>query len=439
MRDPIAFPVEDVMLLDPRALERLWSPSDSADDARPAVETVGGVAVVRIEGPLFQRANWMFDGYDAIESRFAAALASPAPAVVLLVNSPGGYAAGNFEAARRMREAASAAGKPVVAYVDEMACSAAYALAVVADRIVVPRSGSVGSVGVVATVSNRAKLNASLGVHVHIAASGEQKADLSPEVPFTEAALARLQSRVDGLATQFFEWVGARRSQAPSTVAALQAAVLHGEAAVTAGLADLVGGLDQAFSLAREPAAPRASTTAGKPARGAHMQSILALLGLPETATEHDAASAVAKATDAQRQILALTGAPSFDAALGAIHGYMAEAAKVPALAAQVAEVKAADARRERSAILDAAVSDGRMAPSERASYESGPLAAAPIEFVRASLEARTATAPLVKTAPVAPAGGPPAASLDEETLHIAAAMGLDRAKLAAHLAAEVK
>lgn len=172
------------------------------------------------------------------------------------------------------------------------------------------------------------------------------------------------------------------------------------------------------------------------------MQSILALLGLPETATEHDAATAVAKATDAQRQILALTGAPSFDAAFGTLLGWKAEAGKSAALVAQLAERDAAQAARERAAVLDALVSgpSPRMTPAERAEYDSDPaLAALPLAAIQAMARTRTATAPLVKTAPVAPAGGPPAASLDEETLHIAAAMGLDRAKLAAHLAAEVK
>ena len=460
------------LLLEPRSLDSIlaaggFRPRAEMDDEEspeaPPVPFVrdGDVAVVSIEGPLAQRAwaCWMFsgDGYDAITSRVNAALADPASrAVVLRLDSPGGEVAGCFEAVRSIRAAAKTASKPLVAYCDEMAASAAYALACACDEIVCPDTGILGSVGVIFSVTEQSEALRIAGRSTTVITSGAAKADGHPALPLSKEARARYQAEVDQLADVFAGEVSAARGLSVAQVRGLEARVFLGAAAVNAGLADRVGNVATALeraralaaartpvsSLAREPAAPRASTTAGKPARGAHMQSILALLGLPETATEHDAATSVAKATDAQRQILALTGAPSFDAAFGTLLGWKAEAGKSATLAAQLAERDAAQAARERGALLDS-LSTGAspvMSPAERASYDADPaLAALSVETIRAMAATRTASAPLVKTAPVAPAGGPPAASLDEETLHIAAAMGLDRAKLAAHLAAEVK
>lgn len=464
------------LLLEPRSLDSILAAGgfrpradmdEDGEDSAPEAPPVpfvrdGDVAVVSIEGPLAQRAwaCWMFsgDGYDAITSRVGAALADASTrAVVLRLDSPGGEVAGCFEAVRSIRAAAKTAGKPLVAYCDEMAASAAYALACACDEIVCPDTGILGSIGVIFSVTEQSEALRIAGRSTAVITSGAAKADGHPALPLSKEARARYQVEVDQLADVFAGEVSAARGLTVAQVRGLEARVFLGAAAVNAGLADRVGNVATALeraralaaartpvsSLAREPAAPRASTTAGKtPARGAHMQSILALLGLPETATEHDAATAVAKATDAQRQILALTGAPSFDAAFGTLLGWKAEAGKSAALVAQLAERDAAQAARERAAVLDALVSgpSPRMTPAERAEYDSDPaLAALPLAAIQAMARTRTATAPLVKTAPVAPAGGPPAASLDEETLHIAAAMGLDRAKLAAHLAAEVK
>lgn len=463
------------LLLEPRALDSVLAAGgfrpraemdEDGEDSAPEAPPVpyvrdGDVAVVSIEGPLAQRAwaCWMFsgDGYDAIVSRVNAALADASTrAVVLRLDSPGGEVAGCFEAVRSIRAASAAAGKPLVAYCDEMAASAAYALACACDEIVCPDTGILGSIGVIFSVTEQSEALRIAGRSTAVITSGAAKADGHPALPLSKEARARYQAEVDQLADVFAGEVSAARGLSVAQVRGLEARVFLGASAVNAGLADRVGNVATALeraralagartpvsSLAREPAAPRAPTTAGKtPARGAHMQSILALLGLPETATEHDAASAVAKATDAQRQILALTGSPSFDAAFGTLLGWKAEAGKSAALAAQLAERDAAQAARERSSVLDALVTDTRMTPAERAEYDSDPaLAALPLAAIQAMARTRTASStPLVKTAPVAPVGGPPAASLDEETLHIAAAMGLDRAKLAAHLAAEVK
>lgn len=443
-RTPRAFALEDVMLLDERSITRAYAPfggdDDEEDEHDHRFEMRDGVAIVSIDGPLSQRGDsWWWDGYEAVEHRLEAALASSATGIVLKVNSPGGVVAGCFEAAKRMREACIRAGKPVVAYADEMACSAAYALACIADTIVLPPGGTVGSVGVIATACDRTKANALEGRNVVVITSGDRKADLHPDVPLSDAAVAQLRARVDLLAGLFSDWVAQRRGTTSEAVAALQAATFDGQAALTAGLADRVGSLADALSLARVSAPVRAvptPTTGGvSPApRGNRMNpELLALLGLPATASEQDAASAIRGAREASSTLCALTGQSSPQAALGVLAAWKSDAAQVPALKTQLAERTAQDAKRERAELLDAACAEGIMSPAERAGYDSDPaLAALPIEALRAGIAMRRASGAVVKTAPIIAKGSPDGSPLTPEELHVARLMNVDPQKLAA-------
>lgn len=274
------------LLLDQRAYEPLLDAGglrprldvmdgEEEDDVGPAPRPApfalaGDVAVVTVEGPLSQRAwsCWMFrgDGYDAIVDRARAAFADPqARGVVLRLDSPGGEVAGCFEAVRALRAMARNAGKPLVAYVDEMACSAAYALACACDEIVAPDTGMVGSIGVIMSVASRAGELAARGVSVAVISSGKAKADGHPALPLADDARARLQADVDTLAGIFAAEVAASRPLSAAEVLALEAQVFIGAAARSAGLVDEVGPLSAAVGRARALAASRPAPPSSLP------------------------------------------------------------------------------------------------------------------------------------------------------------------------------
>jgi signal peptide peptidase SppA len=251
------------VLLDPRALDavragsgiRLASSKEATPSSAP-FERDGNVAVVTIRGLLAQRAwqEWLFsgDGYDAIEGRVRTALDDrQVSAILMRIDSPGGEVAGCFEAVRSIRKAATAAGKVIVCYVDEMACSAAYALATAADEIVVPNTGMVGSVGVIATVLDRSEQLARNGTKIHVIVSGQAKADGHPAIPLADDARKRLQAEVDYLAGIFADVVAKARGMTPAAVLGQQAAVYLGPGAVKAKLADHVGGYRVALERAK--------------------------------------------------------------------------------------------------------------------------------------------------------------------------------------------
>lgn len=258
----LPFPGDEIMAMDPGALTRLWTPSrhalppvigtepradydgddedDYEDDGNVYLDN--GVAVVCVDGPLMQRGGWWWDGYASIHSRMLSALTRPGTrALVLKINSPGGVAAGCFEAARQMRADCIAAGVPVIVYADEMACSAAYALACVGDRIWLPPSGCVGSVGVIATYLDATAALKDMGMRYVLTTSGAYKADGHPAKAITPEVEARLMQPVTHLAGLFFGWVAERRQMRQDAVDALEAGVLWGRTALAAGLADTVG------------------------------------------------------------------------------------------------------------------------------------------------------------------------------------------------------
>ncbi len=222
-----------VLSIEPRAAEEEY---DEGQDV--SAEPLQQIAVVCIEGPIEQRAGWFGPGFDSIRACFEAALASDAVAVILKINSPGGAAAGNIECARAMVAAKEKSGKPVWTFADEAAYSAAYALACVGDKIFLPESGGVGSIGCLCVAADMVKMAKMQGVNAVVVRSGEQKAEGHPLIPLTDATLARFQSRVDSLAGGFAEFVSEERGVSPKRLLSLQGACFYGKDAVTKGLAD---------------------------------------------------------------------------------------------------------------------------------------------------------------------------------------------------------
>lgn len=210
-----------------------------ACEASPANETIDDVVVVHVRGPLEHHACLHSDSYEALRARFGEALASRPCAVVLRIDSPGGLVSGLNQAVYDMRRAARNEGVAVYAYVDELAASAAYAIACVADEIVIPPSGIAGSVGVISTMCDVSRANEAAGVTFVTLTSGARKADGHVNTPISDDAIAAEQERVDDLAGQFFRIVKESRG---IDAKPLEANIYMGMYAVEAGLADVVMG-----------------------------------------------------------------------------------------------------------------------------------------------------------------------------------------------------
>ena len=205
----------------------------------PPNESEAGVTVVHVRGVLDHHEGYS-DSYDALARRWSEACEGDGQTVVLRVDSPGGVVSGLNECARELRQLAKDARKRTIAFVDEMATSAAYALSCSCQEIICPRSAILGSVGVISTMVSYAASNEAHGVQVVTITSGECKADGHPDTPIGAAAVKRERARVETFADQFFRLAGKARELDPDVLRSYQAGLFVGGDAVRAGLADAV-------------------------------------------------------------------------------------------------------------------------------------------------------------------------------------------------------
>lgn len=284
-----------VLAIDARAIGRAYALDDSGppSPAMQGTEVGSAVAVVTIHGPITQRATMNFcgysDGYDAIENRICDALEDDrVGSVVLSIDSPGGDAAGLFETIDRILEVKARTGKTIVAYADECIASAAYALACVADRIFMPKSGEIGSVGCLAIHCDETAANAADGLKYTIFRSGARKAEANPIEPLTDSASQQLQTRVDQLASQFIAFVAKSRGMNPEAVRALEGAMFFGPAAMRTGLVDGIGSLDSTLRAAATASAGASPMTEEESKRMKDMEERLAKLEAPPAPPSSD-------------------------------------------------------------------------------------------------------------------------------------------------------
>jgi capsid assembly protease len=218
------------------------------DEGR-SYELVDGIAVIPIRGILVHGPAWAFFGetsYDDVRQMVGAAIADEdAEAIALHIDSPGGEVCGCFDLADDIYHAREI--KPIYAILDENAFSAAYAIASAASKIYVPRTGGVGSVGVIALRLDITGALAQMGIKITTLAFGEQKTDTYPTTPLSAEAEKRLQADINVLGEIFLEIVARNRGIDVEKVREMQAGTFLGQLGVNSGLADAVLTPDEAF------------------------------------------------------------------------------------------------------------------------------------------------------------------------------------------------
>lgn len=113
-----------------------------------------------------------------------------APAVALVVNSPGGSPVQSRFIYQRIRSLAKEHGKQVLVFVEDVAASGGYMIALAGDEIIADPTSIVGSIGVVSGGFGFTDLIAKLGIERRIYTSGENKVLLDPFKPEQEKDVA---------------------------------------------------------------------------------------------------------------------------------------------------------------------------------------------------------------------------------------------------------
>lgn len=166
-------------------------------------------------------------------------------AIVLLMNSPGGSPVQAGMMNDEILRLKALYKKPVYAVVEETCASAAYYVAVAADRIYVDKASIVGSIGVLMDGFGFTGLMEKLGIERRLLTAGENKGFLDPFSAQSDKQRAFAQVMLDQIHQQFISVVkagrGKRLKETPEMFSGL---FWSGQQAIGLGLADQFGNLD---------------------------------------------------------------------------------------------------------------------------------------------------------------------------------------------------
>ena len=176
-------------------------------------------------------------------------------AIVLRINSPGGtvtasdilyHEISRFKARRKV---------PVIASILDVGASGGYYVALAADRIVAHPTTITGSIGVLMLTVNAAGLLEKIGVSASYIKSGQYKDMGSPFRGLTVEERALFQELIDRLYGRFVELVARERRLDLARVRAFaDGRVYTAQEALSLGLVDRLGYLEDAIGLAKEAA-----------------------------------------------------------------------------------------------------------------------------------------------------------------------------------------
>lgn len=143
-----------------------------------------------------------------IEKAFAMA---EAPAVAISINSPGGSPVQSRLIFKRIRDLAAEKNKKVLVFVEDVAASGGYMIAVAGDEIIADPSSIVGSIGVVSASFGFTDLMKKIGVERRVYTAGQNKATLDPFKPENKEDVERLKKLQLEVHETFIDLVKERR------------------------------------------------------------------------------------------------------------------------------------------------------------------------------------------------------------------------------------
>jgi signal peptide peptidase SppA len=136
-----------------------------------------------------------------------------APAVAIVVNSPGGSPVQSRLISKRIRDLAVENNKPVLVFVEDAAASGGYFIAVAGDEIIADPSSIVGSIGVIFAGFGFVDAIDKLGVERRVHTAGKNKSTLDPFLPERQEDVDRIKALELDVHKVFIDWVKARRGE----------------------------------------------------------------------------------------------------------------------------------------------------------------------------------------------------------------------------------
>jgi len=233
----------------------IYQPKAAARESEgPAyLKTADGLATISLVGPMTKGDSSFSGGTSTVRTRRAIRQAAADPnirGIMLLVDSPGGTAAGTSELGADV--AAAARQKPVHAHAEDMMASAAYWVGAQASRVTATPTSLVGSIGTYSVVTDSSGRAAKDGVVVHVLSTGAHKGAGVPGAPVTTDQLRVAQGVVDELNEHFLAAVASgRRMPLERVKQAADGRIYLAQPAMGLGLLDAVESQDAAYAALR--------------------------------------------------------------------------------------------------------------------------------------------------------------------------------------------
>lgn len=136
-----------------------------------------------------------------------------APVVAISINSPGGSPVQSRLIYQRIRALAEEKNKRVLMFVEDVAASGGYMIALAGDEIFVDPTSIVGSIGVVSGGFGFPELLQKIGVERRVYTAGENKVILDPFQPEKQSDIEYLKSLQLEIHKVFIDMVKARRGE----------------------------------------------------------------------------------------------------------------------------------------------------------------------------------------------------------------------------------
>lgn len=212
--------------------------------------TKSGDCVIRIDGVMTKEYNSFEDGCSTVRTRRALRNAANDPEcsrIILVIDSPGGSVFGTADLADDVRKAAEM--KPVIAYIEDMCCSAAIWVASQCTEVVAsPNALAIGSIGVYTVLYDTSEAFEAMGVKPILISSGGIKGQPTNGLPIDEEVLADDQNFILQIYDAFVSTVASGRGMETADVLSIADGRTWGAAeAKELGLVDRLASWDDLF------------------------------------------------------------------------------------------------------------------------------------------------------------------------------------------------
>lgn len=225
------------------------------------------VPVIRLTGPIGMATPLnpgisLANSADMIEKAFED---KKAKAVAVVINSPGGSPVQSMMIFKRLRSLAEENDKKIYVFMEDVAASGGYFIAVAGDELYADPSSIIGSIGVIAAGFGFDKAIEKIGVERRVYTAGEKKLTLDAFQPENPDDIARLKELQKDIHNTFKDVVMSRRAEKLTSDDLFTGEFWTGTKAVELGLID---GLSDVRTKMREVFGPDVELQLVKPKRG---------------------------------------------------------------------------------------------------------------------------------------------------------------------------